>query len=404
MERDLLVRKIEQGVVVDHIPAGEALSVLKILNPDPSAKVVIALNVDSTKYSKKDIIKVEGKYLTSRETDFISLVAPRATINIVADWKIKEKRTVKLPQTIEDVFTCPNPSCPTNAGSTLEKTKFKVLNASDIKSLKLQCIYCGTCLHPETILNVLTNRPIGSSRVSGEKIEKTFLDLLLKKGALKIAPSSRQLFILKSGRASAYFINIGSLTDGESLAKLKWLLASYIALRLDRGELEDFNFIFGPAYKGINLAILACEGLSELYGINKRYLYDRKEEKAYGDVAADKIIVGANHFKEGQKILLIDDVTTTGETKVESLEKLKLLGPHQVVGLVLVVDRQEKMGDAETVGRKSATQCIQEEFNVKVFSILDAQTVFTLVKDDLPDEVRQSWVNYYTKYGAVKLD
>lgn len=402
-KRDLLVRKIEQGVVVDHIPSGAALSVLKILSPDPSAKVVIALNVDSAKYGKKDVIKVEGKYLTSSEMDVIALVAPRATINSIEDWKIREKRKVKLPKTIEDVFKCPTLSCPTNAEYKPERTKFKVRNASDIKSLKLQCVYCGTYLHSETIMNVLTSRPIGSGLVSGEKIEKTFLDLLLKKGALKIAPNSRKLFTLKSGRASAYFINIGALTDGESLAKMKWLLASYIALRLDEGELEDFDFIFGPAYKGINLATLACEGLSELYGINKRYLYDRKEEKAYGDVAADKIIVGANHFKEGQTILLIDDVTTTGETKVESLEKLKLLGPHKVVGLVLVVDRQEKRGDVETVGRKSAMQCIQDQFNVKVFSILDARTVFALVKDDLPDDVRQCWVDYYGKYGAVQL-
>ena len=85
------------------------------------------------------------------------------------------------------------------------------------------------------------------------------------------------------------------------------------------------------------------------------------------------------------------------------MEKLKLLGPHTVVGLVLGVDRQERMGDAEKVGRKSAMQRIQEEFKVKVLSILDAQTIFTLVKDEVPDDVRECWIDYYAKYGAVQL-
>jgi len=403
VKRDPLVQEIEQGVVVDHIPAGAAWFVLKILSPEPSAKVVIAFNVASSQYGKKDVLAIEGKYPTAKEMYVISLVAPRATINIIADGKIKEKRRLTRLHTLEDVFKCPNRACPTNREPTRIRTRFKVLNASDIKRLKLQCAYCGTYLHPETIRNIVASSPIGSNLVSRGQIEKTFLDLLLTKGALKIAPSSGQLFTLKSGRASPYFINMGSLTDGASLVQMKELLARYIALHLDEGGLEDFDFIFGPAYKGINLATLACEGLSELYGMNTRYLYDRKEEKAYGDVAADKIIVGADHFRAGQKILLIDDVTTTGETKLEALEKLKLLGPHTVVGLVLVVDRQERMGDAKTVGRKSAMQRIHEEFKVKVLSILDARTIFTLVKDEVSDDVRECWINYYARYGAVQL-
>lgn len=398
---ELLFLKIERGTVIDHIPAGEALSVLNILRPDTTSKVVMALNVESTKLGKKDIMRIEGKYLTSKEINLIALVAPNATINIIEDWKVKEKQKVKLPRLIEGVFKCPNLSCPTNAEYEHEITKFKVVEAPSIENLKLQCAYCGAHLYSRTIKDSLKSTEIEGSLVSREKIEKTFLDILLKKGALKIAPSSEELFVLKSGRASAYFINIGSLTDGESLAKMKWALASYIALLLNEGKL-DFDFIFGPAYKGINLAILACEGLSELYGINKRYLYDRKEEKTYGDVAADKIIVGADHFREGQKILLIDDVITTGGAKIDSLEKLRLLGAHKITGLVLVVDRQEKMGDAKKIDKRSAIDFIQEEFGVKVFSILDSKKIFDMIKNNLPNDVKHSWIDYYDRYGAVK--
>ena len=403
VERELLVRKMVSGVVVDHIPPGKALSVLKILRPDPSSAVIVALNVDSPTHGKKDLITIEGKYLTSKELDYLSLVAPKATITLIEDGKVKEERRVHHPNTIEALFQCPNPSCVTNAEHEPEQTTFKVLDGADVKTLRLQCVSCGTFLSSETIVNDLASTYVGRGLVSREKIVKTFLNLLLARGALKIAPTSTELFTLKSGRASAYFINVGSLTDGASLAEMKWLLASYIAFLLDEGELEDFDFIFGPAYKGITLATLACEGLSDLYGINKRYLYDRKEEKAYGDVSADRIIVGANHFKAGQKILLIDDVATTGETKVEGLEKLKRLGPHTVVGLVLVVDRQEKMGNAENVERRSAVKFIQDEFNVKVFSILNTNTIYDLVKDDLPRDVKQCWIDYFARYGSVNL-
>lgn len=402
-EKELLVRKIERGIVVDHIQAGKALSVLNILKPDPLSKAVIALNVDSTKLGKKDIIKVEGKYLTSKEINLISLVAPTTTINIIEDWEVKEKRNIKLPKMIEGILNCPNLSCVSNEEYESKKTKFNVLKAPDINSLKLQCVYCGAYLYSRSIMNLLTSINIGGGLVSKEKIETTLIDVLVKKGALKIAASSKDLFSLKSGRLSTYFINLGSLTDGDSLAKIKWAFASYIALLLNEGDLEDFDFLFGPAYKGINLATLSCEGLSELYGINKRYLYDRKEEKAYGDVSADKIIVGADHFREGQKILLIDDVITTGGTKIESLEKLKLLGNHKVVGLILVVDRQEKMGDENEIFERSSVDFIQEEFGIKVFSIIDSKTIFDLVKKNLPKEIRMNWIAYYEMYGSVKL-
>lgn len=151
------------------------------------------------------------------------------------------------------------------------------------------------------------------------------------------------------------------------------------------------------------MAALACEGLSELHGINKRYLYDRKEEKTYADKKMDQVIVGAGHLGSGAKILIIDDVITTGGTKVEAIEKLRIVGEHKIVGLVLAVDRQEKMGDAAVVEEKSAVQSIEDQYGFKVFSMLDMQTIFDLVKSELDDDIRNSWISYYDKYGIASL-
>jgi aspartate carbamoyltransferase regulatory subunit len=405
-KRQLLVSKIENGIVIDHIPAGKAFLVLKLLKVDPKARALIAQNVESRSKGTKDLIKIEGTYLTSKEIDLIAFVAPQATLNIISDWQVKEKRRIKLPELVEGIFKCPNPLCPTNVEFTPPRTKYKVESDDEVQSIKLHCTYCGSILYYGSIIDEVKSEDFtldGGGLVSKERIEQVFLDVLIKKGALRLPPSPEEPFILKSGRPSPYFVNLGALTDGESLAAVKWAFASYIVLLMEQGELQDFDFVFGPSYKGISLATLTCEGLNELYGMDKRYMYDRKEEKDYGDLSADRVIVGAGYFKRGQRILVVDDTITTGTTKVDTIEKLKLLGDHEVVGLIIAVDRQEKLGDTKKIEEKGAVQYLEEELGLKVFSIQNIKTIFALIKDSLDEPMRKLWIDYYDKYGIEKL-
>ncbi|MBI2971047.1 MAG: hypothetical protein HYY37_01360 [Candidatus Aenigmarchaeota archaeon] len=234
------------------------------------------------------------------------------------------------------------------------------------------------------------------------ELKEEFLRLLLKKDALRIASSTDSLFVFKSGRKSPNFINLRAMTDGESQAGLKKAYATFIKQLLDEGKIGDFDFIFGPAYAAINLACLACEGLYEMYGMNKRYLYDRKESKGYGDKGMDDFIVGSGHFTKGARILIIDDVITTGAKKLESIEKLSLLGDHTIVGLVLAVDRQEKMGDDTHIDPRSAAGNMAS-MGIPNFSILDMESIFLMVKDSLKSDIKQAWMDYYDRYGIVKL-
>jgi aspartate carbamoyltransferase regulatory subunit len=137
----LLVRRIKDGTVVDHIENGKALIVLRVLDITgrEGNVVTVALNVPSSKHMKKDIIKVENKFLEKVETDKLALIAPHATINIIRDYKLVEKRKINLPDSIIGIFSCPNLNCVTNSEEDIRST----IDIIDKEKILLRCKYCA---------------------------------------------------------------------------------------------------------------------------------------------------------------------------------------------------------------------------------------------------------------------
>jgi len=143
-DSDLLVRRIREGTVIDHIDGGKGLQVLDALgiNVKDGDLITIALNVPSGKYKKKDIIKVENKFLQADDTSKLAVIAPKATVNIIKNYKLVEKRRVALPNEIGRIFRCSNPDCVTNSTERIES----VMDVVDKESLVLKCRYCGRIL------------------------------------------------------------------------------------------------------------------------------------------------------------------------------------------------------------------------------------------------------------------
>ena len=143
-QSDLLVRRIKDGTVIDHINEGKGLNVLEALEIDGSRGnvITIALNMPSGKLKKKDMIKVEGRFLEDDDTNKLAVIAPSSTVNIIKDYKLVEKRRVSLPNQIEQIFRCSNPDCITNSQEHIEST----MEVMDKENLVLKCRYCGRVL------------------------------------------------------------------------------------------------------------------------------------------------------------------------------------------------------------------------------------------------------------------
>ncbi|RLG50703.1 MAG: aspartate carbamoyltransferase regulatory subunit [Thermoproteota archaeon] len=153
-EQELRVRKIRDGTVIDHIPDGRALVVLSILGitGEEEEVVSIAMHVPSTKLGKKDIVKIENRFLKPEEVNKIALIAETATINIIREYRVVEKWKVKPPARFRNLIKCPNARCITNFGREPVEPAFEVIGLSPVK---VRCSYCGIIVSGRDLLELV---------------------------------------------------------------------------------------------------------------------------------------------------------------------------------------------------------------------------------------------------------
>ncbi|MEM3832777.1 MAG: aspartate carbamoyltransferase regulatory subunit [Thermoprotei archaeon] len=151
---EMKVSKIKDGTVIDHVPAGRALDVLRLLNLTGKEGFIISLvmNVPSKKFGKKDIVKVEGLELESNQVNKLALIAPTATINIIRNYDVVDKKRVSLPDKIVGILSCQNPNCITRKDREPVIASFVVISK---KLLVVQCEYCGRLMNEDDIIKQL---------------------------------------------------------------------------------------------------------------------------------------------------------------------------------------------------------------------------------------------------------
>lgn len=235
--------------------------------------------------------------------------------------------------------------------------------------------------------------------MEGTITPQKFASFLIERKCVKIAPNKDEYFTLKSGRRSPVFVNMGSLIDSQALDILANAYADKIHDLIQSGSLGKFDVIFGPAYKGISLGAITAAALFRRHKMHCKFLYDRKEAKTHGDVAADKIIVGADQFEQASKILLIDDVVSSGKSKFDTAEKLKLLGNHEIIGVIVAVDRQELGGDNDHTTTSVADE-INHKLKCPLFSITNMGDIYVSIKPKLKDYQSQNLRDYFKKFGS----
>lgn len=182
--------------------------------------------------------------------------------------------------------------------------------------------------------------------------QRGFIEFLVRSGALTFGE-----FMTKSGRKSPYFINTGRFDDGAKILELGEFYAAHIVEQ----SLGNASVVFGPAYKGIPLAVSTCIALKRSHDISMGFAFDRKEVKAHGDGGR---LVGKK-ISDGDRVVLVDDVITAGTTMREVFPLLRSLGNVTIEGVVIAVDRRER-----GVGTLSAAQETEQQFGVKVYPIV----------------------------------
>ncbi len=211
--------------------------------------------------------------------------------------------------------------------------------------------------------------------------KKEFIKFLVQNKAIQFGE-----FTLKSGRLSPYFINTSVFETGEAIERLGYFYASLI-----KDEFKnDFDVIFGPAYKGISLSVTTVISLKKDFDLNKYYTFNRKEIKDHGD---KKILLG-HTLKDNDRLIMIDDVVTDGGTKFETVELINNIARVKYVGLVVAVNRQEKTQDG-----LDAFKNIEDKLNFSVKAIV----TISEIKEYLTEREINGLV-YLTKEKAQEID
>lgn len=218
-----------------------------------------------------------------------------------------------------------------------------------------------------------------------EQYKKDFIEFMLESGVLKFGE-----FTLKSGRKSPFFMNAGGYVTGSQLKKLGEFYARAIASKYG----TDFDVLFGPAYKGIPLAVVTAIAFEELYGKEIRYCSDRKEEKDHG---ADKGSFLGSKLKDHDRVVMIEDVTTSGKSMEETVPKIKGAADVEIVGLMVSLDRQEK-----GKGEQSALQEVSQLYGFPTAAIVEMSEVIEYLKEagQLDEAMQKALDDYYAIYGA----
>lgn len=223
------------------------------------------------------------------------------------------------------------------------------------------------------------------------KYKQDFIEFMLECEVLKFGD-----FVTKSGRKTPFFVNTGFYRTGGQLRRL----GEFYARAIEEKFGTDFDVLFGPAYKGIPLSVVTVSAFSELFNKEIRYCSNRKEIKDHGD----KGILLGGPLGDGDRVVIIEDVTTAGTSIKETLPIIKAQGNAEVIGMCVSVDRQERGS-----GVKSALKEIEEEFGFPTTAIVTMEDVIEHLSAVpvggsiiLDGELKEKINAYYKEYGAQK--
>ena len=222
-----------------------------------------------------------------------------------------------------------------------------------------------------------------------ENYKEQFIEFMVESQVLKFGD-----FTLKSGRKSPFFMNAGAYVTGTQLRKL----GEFYAKAIHDNYGLDFDVLFGPAYKGIPLTVATSMAISELYGKDVRYCSNRKEVKDHGDTG---ILLGSK-LKDGDRVVIIEDVTTSGKSIEETFPILKSQADVEVVGLIVSLNRMER-GKGET----SALEEIKDLYGFPTAAIVSMKDVVERLWNRecmgsvvIDDTLKAAIDSYYEQYGA----